>query len=87
MIVDVGGMRLHLTAATNVLDDSETLEFRTYSPVSQEARMVAGVTCYDRPESPLLIHVPDEVEESQMAAILAFSRTWFAENMPNTRIV
>lgn len=87
MIVDVGGVRLHLTTATNVQDDSETLEFRTHDPASQGVRVVAGVTCFDRPESSLLIHVPDEIEESLLVAILAFSRTWFAKNMPDTRIV
>ncbi len=86
MVVEVAGVLLRLTVATNVYDDSETLEFRTHDPVSYGANMVAGVTCFDCPESPLLIHIPDGIEESLLRAILDFSRTWFAKNLPYTRI-
>jgi len=87
MIVQFDKEFLYVIFATNIQDDSETLEFRTDDPLTQGARLVVGITCYDRHESPLLIHVPGDIRESLLTAVIDYSRTWFTKNMPDTRIV
>lgn len=87
MIIEIEGRNYRVIAATNVQDDSETLEFRSSVVAEEIGDLVAGVTCYDRHESPMLIHIPHEIEESLAIAILAFSRDWFTKNMPHTKVV
>jgi hypothetical protein len=68
------------------MDDSESLEYRAPSGGEDPGVLLAGVTCYDRPQTPLLIHVPGEIESTLLIKIIHHALDWFAKNMPGTII-
>jgi hypothetical protein len=90
MIIGLGGRRVHVIMATNTMDDSESLEFRAIDENSEDSasgRFLAGLTCYDRPQSPLLVYVPEEIESSLLMEFLNYARDWFSVNLPDTEIL
>lgn len=87
MIVEIDGVHFSVTFATNVQDDSETIEFRSASSSFSDSSLVAAITVYDRSESPLLVHVPGEIEEKLLASLILFAKAWISRNMKNVRII
>ena len=82
----LGNARVVQTHTTNIQDDSETVEFWS-GPGRGVEDLLAGVTCVDRPTSPLLVHVPNDVEWGLLNQLLRYAQEWFEQNLPGTKIV
>jgi hypothetical protein len=86
MYVTIAEKRLQYVVADNVQDDFSTLEFHDGEPGRPGTDLVAGLTWYDRPSSPLLVHLPTEVDYAFLQALVRFAVDWIATNDPHVRL-
>jgi hypothetical protein len=83
--VSIGGRDLVMTHSTGP-DDAESLEF-WYGPGRTSSDLVLAITFFDRSESPLLIHVPGEIEAVLLEQALHLGRRWISDNLPGTSLL
>lgn len=86
MHVILQGQDLYMTILANVTDDSETLSFYDADPGESDGRFLAGLTWYDRKSSPLLVHIPEEIDYVLLERMVTFALEWISDNAPYIRI-
>ena len=84
--IRVDDIEIQVSHTANIVDDSDTLEFWRGS-ARAGSDLLLGVTVFDRPESPLLIYVPNEIAWEKVQQLVHHAVDWFAINMPDTKLI